>query len=59
MLPRVRVALCSQAGLPDTNANAKAALVDLVKGIVRAHEYNDAVDAQPPITEPDVADIVT
>lgn len=58
-LPRVRAALCLNAGLPDTNANAKQAVVDIVKGIVRSVEYNAAVTAQPAIPEPDVSGIVT
>lgn len=58
-LPRVRAALCLQAGLPDSNANAKQAVIDIVKGIVKAVEYKAAVDAQPAIVEPDVSNLVT
>ena len=57
-LPRVRVALCSQAGLPDSNVNAKQAVINIVKDIVRAYEYNIAVVAQPAIPVPDVTAIV-
>lgn len=59
VLPRVRAALCNNAGLPDSNANAKQAVVDLVKGVVRAVEYEAALAARPPIVEPDVDGIVT
>lgn len=58
-LPRVRAALCSNAGLPDSNANAKQAVIDIVKGIVKAVEYNAAVTAQPPIVDSDVTGLVT
>lgn len=58
-LPRVRAALCLTAGLPDTNANAKQALIDIIKDTVRAVEHAAAVNAQPAIVDPDVSDIVT
>jgi hypothetical protein len=59
VLPRVRTALCSKAGLPESNANAKQAVVDFIKATVREVEYYAAVSAQPPIPEPDVSSIVT
>lgn len=58
-LPRVRAALCLNAGLADSNANAKQAVIDIVKGIVRSVEYQAAVDARPAIVEPDVTGLVT
>lgn len=59
LLPRVRAALCASAGLPDSNPNAKQAVIDWVRVTVRAYEYNAAAAAQPPIPEPDVTGIVT
>lgn len=59
VLPRVRAALCTKAGLPDSNPNAKQAVVDWVKATVREVEYYAAVNAQPPIVEPDVSGLVT
>lgn len=58
-LPRVRAALCSTAGLPDTNANAKQAVIDWIKATVHSVEYTAAVQAQPPVPHPDVDGIVT
>lgn len=58
-LPRVRAALCTHAGLPDNNTNAKQAVIDWVKVIVKQVEYNAAVNAQPPVPEPDVSGLVT
>lgn len=59
MLPRVRTALCIHAGLPDTNANAKQAVIDLVVSVVKSVEYSTAVQAQPPVDEPDVTGLVS
>lgn len=58
-LPRVRAALCLTAGLPDTNANAKLALIGIIKDTVRAVEHTAAVNAQPAIVVADVDGIVT
>jgi len=58
-LPRVRAALCAQAGLAESNANAKEALIQWVKQVVRGYERDAAVAAQPPVVEPDVSGIVT
>lgn len=58
-LPRVRAALCSNAGLPDTNANAKEAVIRWIKATVQDVEYYAAVNARPTISQPDVTDIVT
>lgn len=58
-LPRVRAALCLTAGLPETNANAKLALMNIIKETVEAVEYAAKVAAQPPIVVDDVSDIVT
>lgn len=57
-LPRVRAALCIQAGLPESNANAKEALVQWIKQVVRGVERDAAVAAQPPIVDPDVSALV-
>ena len=53
-LARVRAALCAQAGLPETNANAKEALIQWVKQVVRGIEHDAAVAAQPAIVDTDV-----
>lgn len=45
VLPRVRAALCAKAGLADTNANAKEAVIMLIKETVQTVEYNDAMQA--------------
>lgn len=58
-LPRVRAALCSAAGLPDTNANAKAAVIIWIKSTVQSVEYQELAAAVPPIVDTDVTDIVT
>lgn len=58
-LPRVRAALCSAAGLPESNANAKAAVINWVRATVAAVEYSAAVAAHPPVPEPDTSGIVT
>lgn len=58
-LPRVRAALCASAGLPDSNANAKEVVVEMVKAVVRSVEYGAAVKAQSPVPEPDVSGVVT
>lgn len=58
-LPRVRAALCTAAGLSDSNANAKQAVINWVKTTVREVEYNAAVAARPPIVDPDLSGIVT
>lgn len=59
VLPRVRSALCAHAGLPDTNPNAKVAVIELIKQTVVAVETAAAIVAQPPIAVADVTDIVT
>lgn len=56
---RVINALCRNAQKPVSAANAKAALIDLIKQTVTAVEVADAIAALPPITPPDVTDIVT
>ena len=50
--------MCAQAGLPESNANAKEALVLWIKQVVRGIEHDAAVAAQPPVVEPDVSGIV-
>lgn len=45
VLPRVRAALCANAGLPDSNANAKEAVIRWMKDTVQTVEYNDAMRA--------------
>lgn len=59
MLPRVRAALCTAAGLPDTNANAKQAVINMIQATVRSVEWASAVQAAPPVVEPDVSGLVT
>lgn len=58
-LPRVRAALCTHAGLPDTNANAKEAVIMLVKQTVQSVEYNAAVSERATVAAIDVDGIVT
>lgn len=41
-LPRAVHALCKTAGYTETNANAKKAIIDYVKGCVRAVELEEA-----------------
>lgn len=59
VLPRVRAALCTHAGLPDTNANAKEAVIMWIKDTVQAVEYEAAVQAREAVAESDVDGIVT
>lgn len=59
VLPRVRAALCTHAGLPDTNANAKQAVIDWVKATVQAVEYEAALAERANVVVSDVSDIVT
>lgn len=59
VLPRVRAALCAKAGLPDSNANAKEAVVMWVKATVQAVEYEAAVQARATVEESNVDGIVT
>jgi len=60
VLPRVRAALCANAGLPDSNANAKEAVIRLVKDTVATVEYDTAMRAaSASVVAPDVTDIVT
>lgn len=59
VLPRVRAALCSAAGLPDTNANAKDAVIRWMRATVAAVEYAAAAEAAPPVPVPDTTGIVT
>lgn len=60
VLPRVRAALCTHAGLPDTNPNAKEAVIRLIKETVQSVEYNEAMRAaSATVAEPDVDGIVT
>lgn len=59
VLPRVRAALCTQAGLPDSNANAKEAVIMWMKATVQAVEYQAAVAARADVVQSDVTDIVT
>lgn len=58
-LPRVRAALCADAGLPDSNANAKEAVIQFVKATVARVEYAAAVDARAAVVPPDTTGIVT
>lgn len=58
-LPRVRAALCANAGLADTNANAKEAVIMWVKATVQAVEYENAVAARARVVPSDVDGIVT
>lgn len=59
LLPRVRAALCAKASLPDTNANAKEAVIMWIKQTVQAYEYEVALAERATITPSDVDDIVT
>lgn len=59
LLPRVRAALCAQAGLPDSNPNAKEAVIMWVKATVQAFEYQAAVEARASVVQSDVDGIVT
>lgn len=60
VLPRVRAALCANAGLPDTNPNAKEAVIQLVKETVQKVEYNAAMQAaSATVVAPDVTGLVT
>lgn len=60
VLPRVRAALCVHAGLSDSNANAKEAVIKLIKETVQSVEYNDAMRAAAAtVVQPDVDGIVT
>lgn len=60
VLPRVRAALCAHAGLPESNANAKAAVIAWVKDTVKTAEYNAAMQAaSAAVVQTDVDDIVT
>lgn len=58
-LPRVRAALCTNAGLPDSNANAKEAVIVWIKATVQSVEHLAAEAARPPIVDSDVSTIVT
>lgn len=59
-LPRVRAALCIHAGLSDSNANAKEAVITLIKETVQAVEYNAAMQAaSATVAISDVDGIVT
>lgn len=58
VLPRVRAALCAQAGLPETNANAKEAVIGWIKHTVQTVEYQAAVAARADVVQSDVTDIV-
>lgn len=42
MLPRVTAALCASAGVPDTNANAKAQVVAYIKQVVKNYEADQS-----------------
>lgn len=59
VLPRVRAALCAAAELPDSNANAKQAVINWATNAVYVYEKRAAVAAQPPPAEPDVTGLVT
>ena len=58
-LARVRASLCATANLPDSNPNAKQAVINWAKEVVRAYEYNLALVALPPIVDPDTTGIIT
>lgn len=59
-LPRVVHALCTDAGLPESNANAKQAIIIHIKKTVRRVEKMEAeVDAIEAIPPPNVDDIAT
>lgn len=45
VLPRVKAALCAKAGLPESNANAKEAVIRWIKDTVQSVEYDDALRA--------------
>lgn len=59
VLPRVRAALCTKAGLPDSNPNAKEAVIQWIKETVQAVEYEAAVQARAAVVPSDVDGIVT
>jgi hypothetical protein len=59
VLPRVRAALCARAGLPDTNANAKEAVIRWMKDTVSTYEYDAEMSAYAATVVPDVDTIVT
>lgn len=59
LLPRVKAALCAHAGLPETNANAKQAVILWVKDTVQTFEYNAEMTTHATTIVPDVDDLVT
>jgi hypothetical protein len=58
-VPRVVEALCRWNNAPPSNANAKAAVLQLIKNTVHDIEYADNVLAHPPPPEPDTTGIVS
>ncbi len=59
LLPRVVSALCQYGAVPQTNANAKAVVVDWVKATVYAIEAQAAEAARPAAPLIDVSGLVT
>lgn len=56
---RVVHAMCAAAGLPESPANAKKAVVDWIKTTVANVERTEAQQARPPVVDPDVATVVS
>lgn len=59
VLPRVKAALCAQAGLPETNANAKEAVVRWIKDTVQTAEFNASMNQHAATVVADVDGIVS
>jgi hypothetical protein len=56
---RVISALCRWNNVPPSAANAKAAVVQLIRNTVRDIEYADAVLARPPLPDIDTTGVVS
>lgn len=56
---RVVHALCKSAGLEESSANAKKALLDWIKATVYSIELFEGEESRPIIPNPDVAQIVS
>lgn len=58
-LARVRAALCAAAGLEESNANAKQAIVQIVRATIARVEYAAAIAAREQVVEADTTGLVT
>jgi hypothetical protein len=56
---RVIAALCRWNNAAPSAANAKRAVLQMIRNTVRDIEYADAVLARPALPEPDTTDIVS